>query len=692
MTRDDITREAPIGWLFQANPRRYDIYTALRRYSELSWSVSQHRESMHGGDAVYLWASGLDGGIIAAGTILDEPRERDPTYNAEDDELWAEGAAPEPGGWEVPLRLRALDPSISRAQVLAHSVLREMTIFRAPQMTNYRLTNEQHEAVQALLNERTASGATEPLADLIAEWKASLGEPWPTREASRHLDMRARFQAMLAADRLDPNSFDIMLFRQFTVGNYGGPGPQSRLLAYLKESGESGVTRLLDTFRHLLYSDGPVEQRLDDVLESGQWRVRGLGESLAVKALAVTDPGRFIPLMVFWSGSGHGKLDFMRIPALGLPPFDESGLTRGEKAVQSNDLLCSTLEPYLGDDTHAMSWFLWWLADRRRENADLAGTGIIRQSKEDLAALAMRLLLPPDWLQEVIELLYDKRQVIFYGPPGTGKTYIARELQRYLAPDPLDRRTVQFHPSYAYEDFVEGYRPVGGADGQPPSFQIQRGPLLELVERAEQAERAAVLLIDEINRGNLAKVFGELYYLLEYRDAPEMKLQYSEGLVVLPESLYIIGTMNTADRSITLVDGALRRRFHFVPFHPDEAPIKGLLRNWLKANSPSMTWVADLVDRANARLDRHLQIGPSHFMRKDLDDKWVRLIWRYTVLPYIEEQYFDDYEQLAAFDIDQLRADPSLDQEADPHAQQEAIPDNNGDAHRVDTPDTASEA
>jgi 5-methylcytosine-specific restriction enzyme B len=524
------------------------------------------------------------------------------------------------------------------------------------------------------------------LQNLIAEWKAEQGEPWPTQEVRRNLDMRERFEAMFARDELNPESFDMPLFRQFTVRNYGGPGNQSRLLGYLKASGDAGLERLLNTFRHLLYSDDPVEQRLDDILEQPQWRVSGLGESLAVKALAVTDPTRFIPLFVFWSGGGHGKRDFMQLRALGLAPFDESGLTRGQKAVQSNDLLRAALEPHLGNDTYAMSWFLWWLHARQQTTSASGMSG----TKEGLTELADRLMLPRDWLEEIIALLHDKHQVIFYGPPGTGKTYVAREIQRYLAPDPLGRKTVQFHPSYSYEDFVEGYRPAGGADGEPPTFQIQRGPLLELADQAEETGLPAVLLIDEINRGNLAKVFGELYYLLEYRDADDaIKLQYSESLVVLPESLYIIGTMNTADRSIALVDAALRRRFHFVPFYPDQAPISGLLRNWLKATNPEMDWVADLVEGANAKLDHHLQIGPSHFMRRDLDENWVRRIWKYTVLPYIEEQFFDDHEQLAAFDINRLIASSEPDEAAEHSDQEEGSPNEDGGTHGVDAPNPA---
>ena len=182
--------------------------------------------------------------------------------------------------------------------------------------------------------------------------------------------------------------------------------------------------------------------------------------------------------------------------------------------------------------------------------------------------------------------------------------------------------------------------------------------MLQAAERAKrEPRRPHFLVIDEINRGNLAKVFGELYFLLEYRDR-EIRLQYSDEKFSLPENLYIIGTMNTADRSIALVDLALRRRFYFVDFHPDRPPVEGLLRRYLRDNAPAMEWVAEVVDLANSQLseDRHAAIGPSHFMRANLNENDVSLIWEHSVLPYIEERLFGyDGTRLGDFALHRLR-------------------------------------
>ena len=278
------------------------------------------------------------------------------------------------------------------------------------------------------------------------------------------------------------------------------------------------------------------------------------------------------------------------------------------------------------------------------------------QTEPDLEALAGELYLPVEFLQEIETLLDDKKQVIFQGPPGTGKTYVAQALAEHLAGS-KDRVTlVQLHPSYAYEDFVQGYRPTLDDDGRP-GFELRDGPLLRAAKRAHEEQDAShFLLIDEINRGQLAKVFGELYFLLEYRDR-EMNLQYSDAPFSLPNNLYVIGTMNTADRSIALVDLALRRRFYFVEFHPDEKPVKDVLHDWLAANAPGMEWVADMVERANElmREDRHAAIGPSYFMKDGLNEEAVRRIWKHSVLPYIEERRFGESESLDEFDLDRLR-------------------------------------
>lgn len=266
-------------------------------------------------------------------------------------------------------------------------------------------------------------------------------------------------------------------------------------------------------------------------------------------------------------------------------------------------------------------------------------------------ALADELLLPLEWLAETIELLNEKRQIVLYGPPGTGKTYLALELCKGLVETAGgEYEVVQFHPSYAYEDFFEGLRPRLDSDGSGSiAFDLVPGPLRRMAKQAQENPGAPfVLIIDEINRANLAKVFGELYFLLEYRER-SIALQYSEEPFSLPRNLFIIGTMNTADRSIALVDAAMRRRFYFQKMFPTEQPIKGMLEKWLaREDLPNETALL-LTSLNDAIGDPDFAIGPSYLMtRRVADEVGLQRIWRTAILPLLEEHFFGEGRSVEA--------------------------------------------
>ena len=248
-----------------------------------------------------------------------------------------------------------------------------------------------------------------------------------------------------------------------------------------------------------------------------------------------------------------------------------------------------------------------------------------------------------DQLRGWIDQLRRKQQLILYGPPGTGKTYLAERLARYLVDGGGFSELVQFHASYAYEDFVQGIRPqvVEGA----LHYELDAGRFLRFCAKARQAgEKPCVLIIDEINRANLARVFGELMYLLEYRHRP-IELAGGGPEFSIPANVYLIGTMNTADRSIALVDQAMRRRFTFVRLRPNYR----LLANYLKEKGvPSEKLVALLKEVNQSIGDEDCELGISFFMVADVATALAH-IWQGEVEPYLEEVFFDRPDQMVRF-------------------------------------------
>lgn len=254
--------------------------------------------------------------------------------------------------------------------------------------------------------------------------------------------------------------------------------------------------------------------------------------------------------------------------------------------------------------------------------------------------------LDDQWYIEITDLLREKGQIILYGPPGTGKTFIARELAKAIIgisrPRPERYRLVQFHPSYSYEEFIEGIRPESRTvDGRHVvDYPIRAGIFKRFCQDAEKQDGNCVFVIDEINRGNIASIFGELMYALEYRDeAVPVLLPYSGDSFVIPRNVLIVGTMNTADRSISLMDFALRRRFHFIRCPADPQ----VLQRWVERKNPVVPYLLPLFGLLKQEIEEEdYQIGVSYFMDDALTEERLRRIWRRSIEPYLETYFIDD--------------------------------------------------
>lgn len=277
---------------------------------------------------------------------------------------------------------------------------------------------------------------------------------------------------------------------------------------------------------------------------------------------------------------------------------------------------------------------------------------------EDL--IASGVFLTEEELNYILGRLQSKKAMILQGPPGVGKTFIAPKLAFALMKEIDNERleTVQFHQSYSYDDFVRGYRPAAGKAG---NFVLQNGVFYEFCQKAvKDPDREYVFIIDEINRGNLSQIFGELLMLIEHdKRGPEFAIPLTyrnedEPHFFVPSNLYVIGLMNLADRSLAMVDYALRRRFVFVTLKPQFE--SELFRQWLLERSMDAE-LAQLIMERMSELNREIredpllgenyQIGHSFFLPRGdnfagLDKNWYEGIVRTEIIPLLKEYWFDN--------------------------------------------------
>lgn len=300
-------------------------------------------------------------------------------------------------------------------------------------------------------------------------------------------------------------------------------------------------------------------------------------------------------------------------------------------------------------------------------------------------------MTPPKERETIARQLSRAKQIVFHGPPGTGKTYTAREFARWWIPrhseTPTEAQleTVTFHPSFTYEDFIEGLTARENDGGV--EYAVEAGVFKQFCDRARRAYEAHrdgdssgssppyVFIIDEINRGNLAQIFGEIITLLEpdkRQDAASETatiLPHSNERFTVPPNLYVIGTMNTADRSIALVDAALRRRFRFIHFPPSMTPLEsaygfdgeialetlateGNAADSLLALSILAWKQLNARIRDVAQLGRGKQLGHSYLLGIDQDadptEQVAQIVdaWQFEILPLLEEYYFGQFIEI----------------------------------------------
>jgi hypothetical protein len=532
--------------------------------------------------------------------------------------------------------------------------------------------------------------------------------------ADRYLAFRARMielRETLGADTWGVEALLWGLARPPADGAFKGVGDESAVppRAWLMRGGDIGGERFVPHF----LSDNFVAVGWDAVTPL----VEGMSRAAITDAIRDAFPDESAGTVSNWAGIDHRFVNLMKPGDLLLTPDGPKiyiGRVTGPSAqtTYNGHVVVSRSTEWFNPDApikradikeqfpslYSKMRTLLTITDLKEDATIVAGlAGLTEAPKpapppppaasipDPSQAFAERLFLPVPWLQEVVDILNEKKQAIFYGPPGTGKTFISQALGEYVEEIDGEYEIVQFHPSYSYEDFFEGFRPTQTETGAGVGFELTSGPLKRLAERAAANPTTPhLLIIDEINRGNIAKIFGEMYFLLEYRNR-EITLQYSPTKrFSLPDNLYVVGTMNTADRSIALVDSALRRRFYFVSFMPREEPLRSVLPKWLAkynlSDEPARLLAAlNEALEAEPNVGDEFAIGPSYFMTNGADGgPNLEHVWRYAITPLLEERF---YGTKRAADIANSFGLPRLRKRIQQHAT-----DTNGDGPPTDGP------
>jgi len=261
------------------------------------------------------------------------------------------------------------------------------------------------------------------------------------------------------------------------------------------------------------------------------------------------------------------------------------------------------------------------------------------------------VFMKKDEYELLSDLLLTKKNIILQGAPGVGKTFMAKRLAYSIlgCKDKKRVQMIQFHQSYSYEDFIVGYRPTGNG------FELEYGPFYKFCKQAEKDDRPHFFIIDEINRGNVSKIFGELLMLIEADKREEsLKLLYTKEAFSVPKNVHIIGMMNTADRSLAIIDYALRRRFAFYDVRPafnNNMFIEMTEKKGSESLNRLISYVKLLNDdiRRDDSLGSGFEVGHSYFCTSDdiqIDNKWIKSTVEYEIIPLINEYWFDDREKV----------------------------------------------
>lgn len=635
-----LAESAPLGhWIFQGNPEHFDINTYLKNRTEITWTVRQRKNQITEGDKVLLWKSGPDGGVVAHCVIIAKPSE---SISDDAPELWSSGKGKQ--GGELRCKLRVLHEYVASpiSRDTIRGVLPDLGILKFPNATNFRIDQREYDTILSLPknnvmpaedSQEFASEARDAkLAPKCQYWTFSPGEDAERWEEFYQKGLMAIGWDEMGDLRLFKSKEDIRLkLQELWPNNSDKKNDAHACWQFVHDIApgdviiaKQGSTKLLGFGRvEDIYEFDNARPHYKHVRKV-KWHAKGewdmpVGSKMAIKTLTdITQDADFVTLIASKVG--------LQLNAVGGFLNSASGLSKGDF-----------------DDTYIAP------------QADIEHYDKIKAMNG--------LFLAETQFDEMLDALKEKKNVVLQGAPGVGKTFVAKRLA-YALNETNDQRQVemiQFHQSYSYEDFIQGFRPTSSGH-----FDLQFGIFYQFCRRAQRNEAAKmpyVFIIDEINRGNLSKIFGELMMLIEPDKRGKehaIPLAYSQDTgerFYIPENLHLIGMMNTADRSLAMVDYALRRRFRFITLRPEfSSPVFG---TFLGAAGATPELIKKIVSRMNAlneviaadtkNLGPGYQIGHSYFCPRNgmmPSEDWYRRVIESEIVPLIQEYWFDNEQKV----------------------------------------------
>lgn len=670
-------------WIFQGNPKVFDFETALKRDILTDWTVSAHKDKIKIGDKVILWIGGANAGCYALAEITSEPHLK---VTSPDDHLW-KGEDKSDLKADIKITHNLVNNPILKTNIDSIDILKNLKV--GSQGTNFSATKDEFDAMIKLIKNQ----------ETVQYWIYAPGE-----KASKWNDFYNEKIMGLGWDEIgNLNKYNSRIeIRESLIKHYGGDGSKkndvSALDDFVKKMkigdviiAKKGTTTYLGygyVSSEYYYDENALDyksRRKVNWIKKGEWIA---DHKIAIKTLTdISTDSKYIENVskligiemeehrpkilkqnevfnqILYGPPGTGKTYRLQKDYFDKFTIKETALSRDQY-----------LESLIGD-------LSWWqtisiaVLDLGSAKVNEIHDHEFIRIKEKLSS--SKTIRPTIWGQLQSHTVLDcpnvnvtaRMEPLFFYKSTETKWTVDHELLEQYYPEAFEileksknfvpdtnksiknYEFITFHQSFSYEDFIEGIKPKLDDNEKDVSFEIKDGVFKKLCLKAEaDPSNDYAIFIDEINRGNVSAIFGELITLIEddkrIGSANEIKvrLPYSKSEFGVPSNLFIIGTMNTADRSVEALDTALRRRFSFMEIMPDPSLLTNIVFNEFN--------LAEVLEAINERievlLDRDHTIGHSYFLKlKSGDINGLKSVFANNIIPLLQEYFYHDYEKIA---------------------------------------------